>query len=117
MKKYLVIVLVLALSTLTLPAYASVYSCTGTVTTLEVASCCGGVVFVSGVGGLNGVAICTLNGSAGSFNADSCKAAYATLLAAKLQGLTATIAFSDSLTCSTQPNSTATTSAWAVSAQ
>jgi len=117
MKKCLVIVVVLAISTLSLPAYAGVYSCTGTVTTLEVASCCGGVVYVSGAGGLNTVAICTLNGGSGNFNADSCKAAYATLLAAKLQGLTVSIAFSDTLTCSTQPGSTATSSAWAVSLQ
>lgn len=119
MKKCLVVVVLLAMSTLALPAYSSIYTCTGTVTNLEVASCCGGGVYVSGVGGLNGVAICALNGSGGNFNTDSCKAVYATLLAAKLQGLTVNIAFSDALTCSTQPNSglPANSSAWAVSVQ
>jgi hypothetical protein len=117
MKKWFFVVALLTMAAMALPAYAAVYSCTGTVTSLEVASCCGGVVFVTGAGGLNTVAICTLNGSSGNFNADSCKAAYATLLAAKLTGQTVSINFSDNLTCSTQPGSTATSSAWAVTAQ
>lgn len=119
MKKWFVIVTLLTVAALALPANAGVYFCTGTVTSLEISSCCGGVVYVTGVGGLDVVAVCALNGSAGQFNADSCKSAYAALLAAKLTGETVSIGFSDNLTCSTQPagGSINNTSAWAVTSQ
>lgn len=117
MKKWFFIVALFAVAALTIPAYAGNYFCTGTVTSVEISSGGGGIVYVSGVGGLSTVAFCTLNGSNGNFNTDSCKAAYATLLAAKILGETVAIGFNDNLSCSTQPAGTVSTSAWAVVAQ
>lgn len=119
MKKCLFVIVLLTLSTLALPAYAGTYFCTGTVTSLEISSAFGGNVYVTGVGGLNTVSICALNGGSGNFPTDACKATYATLLAAKLQGETVSIGFNDNFTCSTQPSGgiPANSSAWSVVAQ
>lgn len=117
MKKLLIALALLSIAVPTLPAYTTNYGCTGTVTMLFINS--GGVVVVQGPGGLPPIALCSVNGGFGPFSADACKAAYATLLAAKLSGQSAQVNFSDNLTCSTQPvwGNTGPTSAWAVSTQ
>src|SRR5262249_151083 len=101
MKKWFCVVSLLVVAVLALPAYAIQYNCTGTVTIVFVNSA--GVVAVGGPGGLPQIGLCALNGSSGVFTAEACKAAYATLLAAKLSGQSATVSFNDNLTCSTQP--------------
>lgn len=108
MRKLFCIVALFSLAVVTLPAYGSTYSCTGTVTSVAVSWSYGGAVFVTGPGGLSSAGMCALNGSAGNFTADGCKAIYATLLAAKLAGQTVTIWFNDSLGCSTQSSSSFT---------
>lgn len=83
------------------PAYAN-YGCVGTVTYLGVAN--DGAVTVAGPGGIPAVTFCQLNATTpNGFTPDACKAAYATLLAAKISGQFASVDFSDSLTCATQP--------------
>lgn len=103
MKKWF-LALLLSMTILALPAYASIYNCSGTVTAVAVTSAFSGV-YVSGPGGLNTVAICSLDGSPGPFSANACKGVLATLLSAKLSGQAVTIYFSDNLTCATQPGS------------
>lgn len=103
MKKWF-LVLLLSMTIVALPAYAGIYSCTGTVTSVVVSAAFSGVL-VSGPGGLNTVAICSLDGSPGPFSANACKGVLATLLSAKLSGQSVTIYFNDNLTCSTQPGS------------
>lgn len=117
MKKWLCVVTLLTFAALAVPVYANSYGCTGTVTLLFVNS--SGVAVVGGPGGLPPIALCSVSGGFGPFSADACKAAYATLLAAKLSGQSVTVSFSDNLTCATQPvwGDTGPTSAWAVSTQ
>ena len=104
MKKWFCVMALLIIAVLALPAYASIYSCSGTVTSVAVGSAYS-AVFVSGAGGLSTVAICSLDGSPGPFSANACKGILATLLSAKLSGQSVTIYFSDNLTCATQPSS------------
>jgi hypothetical protein len=99
MKKYS-FALLLSIALVAVPAQAN-YSCSGTVTYLGLSS--GGVVTVAGPGGLTYVYVCTLGVNANGWTADACKAAYATLLGAKLSGQVADIFFLDTLTCTTQP--------------
>lgn len=117
MKKWF-LVLLLSMTILALPAYASTYVCTGTVTYLGVDSVDNGVIVVGGPGGLPDIGLCSLS-QAGAFTTDACKAIYATLLAAKLSGQTISISFSDNLTCSTQPawGAPGSTSAWFVATE
>lgn len=104
MKKWFCVMVLLIIAVLALPAYASIYTCSGTVTSVAVSSAYS-AVFVSGAGGLSTVAICSLDGSPGPFSANACKGILATLLSAKLSGQSVTIYFSDNLTCATQPSS------------
>jgi hypothetical protein len=103
MKKYLVVVVMLV-SMAVVAGAQSVYPCTGTVTSIAVAT--DGSVNVVVSGGPTGLSLCQIGvaSSGNGWTAESCKAAYATLLAARLSGLSATIWFQpDGLTCSTQP--------------
>lgn len=117
MKKWFCVMSLLVIAMVALPAYAGEYNCTGTVTIVFVNS--NGIVAVGGPGGLPPIGLCALDGSSGIFNTNACKAAYATLLAAKLSGQSATISFNDTLTCSTQPawGGPTSTSAWSVYTQ
>lgn len=118
MKPLIFVVVVLSIAVIALPAYAGLYSCTGTVTMLFINGGNGGVV-VQGPGGLPPILLCSVTTATTNFAVDGCKTAYATLLAAKLSGQTAQVNFNDSLTCSTQPTwgSTGYTSAWSVQTQ
>jgi hypothetical protein len=107
MKKYLFAVMLLSLAVVAIPAHAN-YQCTGTVTYVAITPSGDIVVRMSGAGATPDIYICKL-GAASSGNgwtADACKSAYATLLAAKLSGQSASIWFNDNLTCSTQPSFT-----------
>jgi hypothetical protein len=98
----LVAVLLLFVSSFAIPAHAINYECTGTVTYLGLNT--GGDVVVTLTGGVNAVVPCNLNNNTSNgFTPQACKAAYSTLLAAKLSGQSVNIYFSDSLTCTTQP--------------
>jgi hypothetical protein len=99
-----------------LPAHASNYACTGTVTYVGVGIYGGGEVVVGGPAGLPPIVLCSLNGTYNSFTADTCKASYAILLTARTTGQAVDITFSDNLTCSTQPawGNSGPTSAWFV---
>jgi|SwirhisoilCB2_FD_contig_41_2518371_length_664_multi_2_in_0_out_0_2 hypothetical protein len=114
MKKYAFVVSLFAIAALAVPAYGAQYSCTGTVSILFVNGF--GDVVVSGPGGLVPAGICSVSSATTNFTVEACKTAYATLLAAKLSGQSATVSFNDTLTCSTQPTwGASNTSAWAVS--
>lgn len=116
MKKCALVVLLLAVAVLVVPAYGAQYTCTGTVTTVFVNGF--GDVVVAGPGGLVPIGLCSVSSATTNFTVDACKAAYATLLAAKLSGQGAAVSFNDSLTCSTQPTwGASNTSAWAVQTQ
>ena len=117
MKSSIFVVVLLSIAVIAPPAYAGMYSCTGTVTMLFINGS-GGVV-VQGPGGLPPIGLCSVTSATTNFAVDGCKTAYATLLAAKLSGQTAQVNFNDSLTCSTQPTwgSTGYTSAWSVQTQ
>jgi len=99
MRNYLLVVMLLSITLIAVPAHAS-YECSGTITYLGLG---GGTVTVAGPGGLPAVYVCNLDGGTPGWSAESCKAVYATLLAAKVSGQTADIFFSDNLTCTTQP--------------
>src|SRR5262249_10425013 len=99
MKKYMFALMVLSLSlALAVPAYST--TCSGTVTYLGLG---GNTVTVAGPGGLPPVYVCSVDGGTPGWSAEACKAAYATLLAAKMSGQTATIFFSDALACANEP--------------
>lgn len=116
MKKCAFVVSLLAVAALAVPAYGAQYNCTGTVTIVFVNG--SGDVVVGGPGGLVPIGLCSVSGATTNFTVDACKAAYATLLAAKLSGQSATVSFNDSLTCSTQPQwGSSNTSAWAIYTQ
>lgn len=116
MKSSIFVVVLLSIAVIAPPAYAGMYSCTGTVTMLFINGS-GGVV-VQGPGGLPPIGLCSVTSATTNFAVDACKAAYATLLAAKLSGQTAQVNFNDSLTCSTQPTwGNSNTSAWSVQTQ
>lgn len=100
MKNCLLVVMLLSITLIAVPAYAN-YSCSGTVTYLGLDG--GGTLTVAGPGGLPAVYVCSMTTSGNSWTTDTCKTAYATLLAAKVSGQTADIFFSDNLTCTTQP--------------
>jgi hypothetical protein len=99
-RSILSILLVILLATI--PAMASQYACTGPVTGLSVG---GGVVTVSGFGGINAGYLCSLTTTApNGTSPDQCKAMYTRLLIAELAGQSLRLYFSDSLTCTTQPS-------------
>jgi len=101
MKLYTVVVMLLSIALIATPAHAN-YSCQGPVTFLGVNQSAG--VVVGGPGGLPDVYLCRFDtSSSNGWSPDDCKAAYAILLSAKLSGQAATVFFSDTLTCSTQP--------------
>jgi hypothetical protein len=100
MRNYLLVVTLLSMALIAVPAYAT-YSCSGTVTYLGLDD--GGTLTVAGPGGLPAIYVCSMTTSGNGWTADTCKTAYATLLAAKVSGQTADIFFSDNLTCTTQP--------------
>jgi hypothetical protein len=111
MRKYIVVVTLLSIALAAVPVHAATF-CTGTVTYLLVNN--SGIITVS-AGGLAYVDICQLGASSGSgWTADSCKAAYATLLAARLSGQPATIALSDNMACSAFPSWTPYVTAYGV---
>jgi len=89
MKKCLFVVLLLAIAALAVPAYGAQYGCAGTVTLVFING--SGNVEVAGPGGLPPIGLCSLNTATTNWSVDACKAAYATLLAAKLSGQNATI--------------------------
>jgi hypothetical protein len=117
MKKYMFLVVLFSIALIAVPAHAT-YICNGTVTHLYVMA--DGTVAVTGPGGLNGVYLCKL-GAASSGNgwtADSCKAAYSTLLAAKMSGQTASVYFNDNLnSCTAQQGWTTFVQAYSVAAE
>jgi hypothetical protein len=103
MKRHVVILMLLLMGVMVIPAHASNYFCSGTVTTIGLSPA--NDVVVGGPGGIPVVVLCNRsNATSNGWTADACKAAYATLLAAKLSGQSVSIDFSDSLTCSTQPS-------------
>lgn len=101
MKKY-ILALAISMLVVVIPAHAN-YWCSGTMSSLGVGN--DGSIWVTGPGGISNVGICKLGAasSGDGWTADSCKAAYATLLAAKTSGQQVSIFFNDNLTCSTQP--------------
>lgn len=101
MKKHIFLAVLLSVTLLVVPAHAN-YACTGTVTYLGFDSG-SGTVTVAGPGGLPAIYVCSMVTNGNGWTTDTCKAAYAMLLAAKLSGQTADIFFSDTLTCTTQP--------------
>lgn len=101
MKKHIFLAVLLSMTLLAVPAHAN-YECSGTVTYLGFDSG-SGTVTVSGPGGLPAIYVCSMVTNGNGWTTDTCKAAYAMLLAAKLSGQTADIFFSDNLTCTTQP--------------
>jgi hypothetical protein len=112
MKKYVVVLMLLSMA-VAMPAYGGQYYCTGQVTFLAVHQ--GGIVEVAGPGNVTYVHVCQLGVTANGWNPDSCKTAYATLLAAKLSGQPVNLIFFDNLTCTTQPaysDSTESTIMW-----
>lgn len=102
MNKYIACLLLASLLLAT-PAMAATYSCFGTVTGLSITP--GGVVVVSGFGGLIDGDLCQLGATApNGYTADACKAAYAQLLVALNAGTQLRMDFNDNLTCTTQPS-------------
>jgi hypothetical protein len=101
MRNYFLAVMLLALVVAS-PAQ-SPYPCTGTVTSIGIQN--DGTVNFTISGGPTGLSLCQMGvaSSRNSWSAESCKAAYATLLAAELSGKRTTIWFLDGLTCGTQP--------------
>jgi hypothetical protein len=101
MKKYVVVLMLLSMAVVALPAHAN-YICSGNLTTLIESN--GGTIWIGGPGGTpGGMVLCTLGTtSSNGFTPDSCRAAYATLLAANLSGRGVALYFNDNLTCSTQ---------------
>jgi hypothetical protein len=116
MKIFAVASMLLAIFLVTTPAYAN-YGCTGTVTSLMIDGQHDNLL-VSLSGGTSNVVICSINVSSTiGFTPEACKAAYAALLAAKSSGQTVTLYFSDSLTCTTQPQWTPYVSVYSVQTQ
>ena len=107
MKKYIVAVVLLSITLVTMPASASTYVCSGTITYLGLG---GNGVAVGGPGGMPIIFACKVDAmSANGYTPEVCKATYAMLLAAKLSGQPVQIEFSDNLTCATQPVWTSST--------
>jgi hypothetical protein len=77
------------------------YFCTGTVTSVAVAT--NGTVTVTGIQGLESAALCNITGTANSITPELCRTIYATLLTAKLTNRPVTFAYNDALSCSTHP--------------
>jgi hypothetical protein len=101
MKKHTFFAILLSMTLLVVPAHAA-YVCSGTVTYLGFDSG-SGTLTVAGPGGLPPIYICSMVNNTAGWTTETCKTAYATLLAAKLSGQTADIFFGDNLTCTTQP--------------
>jgi hypothetical protein len=101
MKKSLFAVMLLSMALVATPAHAN-YICSGAINYLGLSS--NGTVVVGGPGGIPDVNLCQLGATTSNgFTPDACKAAYSTLLAAKLGQQSVSIYFSDNLTCTTQP--------------
>jgi hypothetical protein len=105
MKRYVVVLLLLSMAIGTIPAHAyqtaNQYYCTGSITFLALNKA--GVVEMAGPGGVTVIHVCVLGATVNGWIPDTCSAAYATLLAAKLSGQQVNLIFFDSLSCTTQP--------------
>lgn len=82
-------------------AYAN-YECTGPVRGLTITPT-GEVVAESIAGPITWPVLCSIETTENNVPLDTCKAIYATLLAAQLSGQPVTLWFNDNLTCSTHP--------------
>lgn len=116
MRKYVLVALLLSIPVVMSEGQGGYYGCTGPVTGLMINN--NGAVDVSGPGGIPwALALCQIGvtPSGNGWSSDSCKAAYAKLLAAQLSGQTVTIWFTtDGYTCSTQPTWTLNNKAYGV---
>jgi hypothetical protein len=85
------------------PAWAA-YTCTGTVDSVSVSPGTGVVILYMSAG-LNAVYLCTVDGSSASANGTvtptQCKAFLSILMTAQASGRSVSLAFNDSLTCTT----------------
>ena len=113
MRKYSLMGLVMLLALVATPASAT-YVCQGTVTNLNVYA--GGTVTLSLGGGqaMSNIYLCSVTANFGNWTPNDCKAAYATLLSARLTGQQVALEFSDNLTCTTQNTTGSPTSNYAV---
>lgn len=105
MKKYIAVVMVLAVGLFAAPAYGATYFCTGPVTAVALSP--NGVVTVSGFGGISWSYLCSVTAGqtfSNGYTSDACKAAYTTLITARLSGVPLTIGFNDNFSCTTQPS-------------
>lgn len=115
MKKYAVFLMLFCLAWVAVPAHASNYFCTGTVSYLGIGN--DGTVVVAGPGGITAVEICQVGTTANGITSDTCKSWYATLLGAKISGQQVSVDFSDNLTCTTQVGWTKWAAVYFVSTQ
>lgn len=100
MKKHLSLGLLFSMVLFVVPIHANT-ACSGTVTYIGQDG--GGTLTVAGPGGLPAVYVCSMTTDGNGWTANTCKVAYATLLAAKLSGQTADIFFSNNTPCTQQP--------------
>jgi len=98
MKAHLALAVVFLMVLVTIPASASTYWCTGTVTNLNTYS--DGTITLSVPGQSPQIYLCNLTSNFGNWTPNGCKAAYALLLSAKLSGLQVEMGFNDTFTCS-----------------
>ena len=100
MKHFLSLLLVMLVANV--PATVANYSCFGAVSGVSISN--GGVVTVSGFGGIQYGYICQIGASApNGISSDTCKAIYARLLVAEVTGQQLRVYFNDTLSCTTQP--------------
>jgi len=112
MKKSTFAVVLLSMALLTMPAYAN-YTCQGLVNFVNVYS--NGQVTVTVPGQSPQIYLCSLTANFGNgWTPESCKAAYAILLTAKLSGQHVAMEFNDNFTCSSPEVGTQGTGAYAV---
>jgi hypothetical protein len=112
MKRYLAFFVVLLIVSVTLPAFAGTYTCTGTVTNLNVYY--NNQITLSVPGQSPQIYLCSLTANFGNWTPDSCKAAYALLLSATLSGRQVLMEFDDNFTCSNPEVGAQGTGAYAV---
>lgn len=112
MKKYAFVVAVLSMAIVAMPASAN-YVCQGTVNYVNVYSA--GQVTVTVPGQTPQIYLCSLTANFGNgWTPDTCKAAYAILLSAKLSGQQVAMEFSDTFTCQNPQVGAQGTGAYAV---
>jgi hypothetical protein len=114
MKTYIFVLMLLSIALIAVPASAATtYTCVGNVTNLNVYSA--SIVTLSVPGQSPQIYLCSLNSNFGNgWTADSCKAAYAILLSAKLSGLQVLMEFNDNFTCANPEVGAQGTGAYAV---